>query len=277
MFTRQTLGHGVGLRTRHYTEFLEASPQVSWVEAISENFMGLGGRPLKVLEQVRRDRPVVLHGVSLNIGSTTALNLEYVEALKQLIERIEPAMVSDHLCWGRMGDRFSHDLLPLPFTEEALLLTVQRIQELQELLGRQVLIENVSSYMTFHQSVMTEWQFLNEVAQRADCGILLDVNNVYVSSRNHGFDPVEYVDAIDPQRVGQIHLAGHQDRGSIVIDTHEGHVSDPVWQLYAHTVKRLGRVPSLIEWDEGVPELPVLLEEAAKAQQVETQILGGAA
>ncbi len=273
MFSRQSLGHGVGLRVPHYPQFLESNPAVAWVEAISENFMGLGGRPLAVLEKVRRDRPVVLHGVSLNVGSVAPLDEQYLRDLKALVTRIEPAMVSDHLCWGRVGDQYSHDLLPLPFTEEALTLTVNRIQQVQDALGRQLLIENVSSYMAFRESTMTEWDFLREVAQRADCGILLDVNNVYVSARNHGFEAKTYLDAIPTERVGQFHLAGHQDRGHVVIDTHEGHVSDAVWALYAHAVRRFGAVPTLIEWDEGVPELPVLLAESAQARALEAKTL----
>jgi hypothetical protein len=262
------LGHGVGLRTQHFQEFLETSPRVDWVEAISENFMGIGGRPLAVLEKVRRDRPVVLHGVSLAIGSVAPLDDEYLSQLKSLAERIQPTFVSDHLCWGRAAGRYAHDLLPLPFTEEALAHVVERVKQVQDRLDRQLLLENVSSYMAYRESELEEWEFLSEVARRADCNLLLDVNNIYVSARNHGFDPQRYLAGVPVDRVKQFHLAGHQDRGTIVIDTHEGHVTDSVWSLYRDAVKRFGEVPTLIEWDEGVPELPTLLAESEKARAV---------
>jgi uncharacterized protein (UPF0276 family) len=262
------LGHGVGLRTQHFHEFLETSPRVDWVEAISENFMGVGGRPLAVLEKVRRDRPVVLHGVSLAIGSVAPLDDAYLTQLKSLAERIQPTFVSDHLCWGRAAGGYAHDLLPLPFTEEALAHVVARVKQVQDRLDRRILLENVSSYMAFRESELTEWEFLAEVARRADCHLLLDVNNIYVSARNHGFDPQAYLAGVPVDRVKQFHLAGHQDRGTIVIDTHEGHVTDSVWDLYRDAVKRFGQVPTLIEWDEGVPELPTLLAESEKAREL---------
>lgn len=273
MFSRPSLGHGVGLRPRHYSHFLDTSPEIGWVEAISENFMATGGRPMAVLEKARRDRPVVLHGVSLAIGSTEPLDPQYLNDLKALIRRIEPAMVSDHLCWGRAHGRYSHDLLPMPYTRESLGHVVARVKQVQDFLGRQILLENPSTYLEFTDVELGEAEFLAEVAQRADCGILLDVNNVYVSARNHGFDPIAYLDAVPVDRVGQFHLAGHQDRGTIVIDTHEGHVVDEVWKLYRHAVRRFGDVPSLIEWDEGVPELETLLAESLKAQQMATEVL----
>lgn len=269
MFSRMKLGHGVGLRTKHYTQFLEERPDVGWIEAISENFMGMGGRPLAVLEKVRRDRPVVLHGVGLSIGAVAPFEQKYLDQWKELVDRIEPAMVSDHLCWGAHGGRYVHDLLPMPFTEEALKHTVQRVQHVQEFLGRQILLENVSSYLTYPTSTMTEWDFLSEIANRADCGILLDVNNIYVSARNHGFSADDYLSGVPIDRVAQYHLAGHWDRGDILIDTHEGAVSEPVWDLYRKAVRRFGDVPTLIEWDEGVPELDVLLAESTRAAQVE--------
>lgn len=271
MFSRVKLGHGVGLRTRHYSQFLSEKPAIDWVEAISENFMGQGGRPLKVLEQTRRDRPVVLHGVGLGIGSTAAFDQNYLREWKELIARIEPALVSDHLCWGAHGSRFVHDLLPLPFTEEALAHVVERVKQVQDFLGRQILLENVSSYMVYPQSTMTEWEFLSSIAERADCGILLDLNNIYVSARNHGFSADDYVNGVPVERVAQYHLAGHLDRGDILIDTHEGHVSEPVWELYRKAVRRFGEVPTLIEWDTGVPELSTLLAESDKAAQIEAQ------
>ena len=274
MFSRVKLGHGVGLRTKHYSQFLEERPDVAWVEAVSENFMGLGGRPLAVLEKVRRDRPVVLHGVGLSIGAVAPFDQKYLADWKELIDRIEPAMVSDHLCWGAHGGRYVHDLLPMPFTEEAVKHTVSRVQHVQELLGRQIVLENVSSYLTYPTSTMPEWDFLSEIARRADCGILLDVNNIYVSARNHGFSPDAYLEGVPVDRVAQYHLAGHFDRGDILIDTHEGQVSDPVWDLYRKAVRRFGDVPTLIEWDEGVPELDVLLAESAKAKAIEADARG---
>lgn len=274
MFSRVKMGHGVGLRTKHYAQFLDERPDVEWVEAISENFMGLGGRPLAVLEKVRRDRPVVLHGVGLSIGAVAPFEQKYLDEWKELIGRIEPAMVSDHLCWGAHGGRYVHDLLPMPFTEEALKHTVQRVQHVQDFLGRQILMENVSSYLTYPTSTMTEWEFLSEVARRADCGILLDLNNIYVSARNHGFSADAYLAGVPGDRVAQYHLAGHWDRGDLLIDTHEGQVSDPVWDLYRKAVRRFGDVPTLIEWDEGVPELDVLLAESRKAAQIEAEARG---
>jgi len=271
MFSRVKLGHGVGLRTKHYPQFLEERPDVAWVEAISENFMGLGGRPLAVLEKVRRDRPVVLHGVGLSIGAVAPFEKAYLNQWKALVDRIQPAMVSDHLCFGAHGGRYVHDLLPMPFNEEALEHTVRRVEQVQEHLGRQILLENVSSYLTYPSSTMPEWQFLSEIARRTDCGILLDVNNIYVSARNHGFAADDYLEGVPVDRVAQYHLAGHWDRGDILIDTHEGQISEPVWDLYRKAVKRFGEVPTLIEWDEGVPELDVLLAESAKAAQIEAE------
>ena len=262
------LGFGIGLRPKHYREFLEASPTVDWVEAISENFMGVGGRPLAVLEKVRRERPVVLHGVSLGIGSAAPLDPRYLEDWKALIGRIEPALVSDHLCWGRAHGRYSHELLPVPFTEAALQHVVERVSRVQDFLGRRLALENASSYFTFKQSELTEWEFLAQVAQRADCDILLDVNNIFVSSRNHGFDPDAYLAGVPIDRVVQIHLAGHQRRPELIIDTHDGPVSDEVWALYARALARFGKVPTLIEWDDAVPPLEELLAEAQKARAI---------
>jgi len=274
-FQRIYLGHGVGLRPKHFGGYLESRPAVDWVEAISENFMRIGGRPLAVLEKVRRDVPIALHGVSLSIGSTDALNRQYLSELSELVARIEPAIVSDHLCWGSHGGRYVHDLLPMPFTEEALDHVVQRVQMVQDSLRRQILLENVSSYLTFNQSTMAEWDFLAELARRADCGILLDVNNIYVSARNHGFDPLDYLEAIPVDRVGQFHLAGHSDHGDYLLDTHDHHVCDAVWSLYAEAVRRFGLVSTLIEWDENIPELDVLISESRLAQAVEMKSLGG--
>src|SRR5712671_6986670 len=272
-FQRAHLGHGIGLRSKHYGRFLDERPEVGWIEAISENFIGVGGRPLAVLEKARRDFPVVLHGVSLSIGSVDPLDREHLAGLRELADRIQPVYVSDHLCWGTHRGRYLHDLLPLPYTEEALAYVVQRVLKVQDVLGRQILLENVSSYVGFRASTMPEWEFVSEVARRADCGILPDVNNVYVSARNHGFDPREYLARIPVDRVGQFHLAGYSDRGTYLFDTHDGPVSNPVWKLYDLAVRRFGRVPTLVEWDEHIPELDRLVEESRAAAAAEARAL----
>lgn len=274
-----SLGHGVGLRLPHYGHVLETLPtEVDWFEAVSENFIGLsnasGGRPLHVLEEVRKHYPVVLHGVSLSIGSVDPIDRSYLAKLRELYDRIEPAWVSDHLCWTGVGGENLHDLLPLPYTEEALAHVVAKLGAVQDFLGRRLLIENVSSYLTFEHSEMTEWEFLVEVARRADCGILLDINNIYVSSRNHGFDPMTYLEAIPPDRVGQFHLAGHSDNGDHLVDTHDHPVAGPVWSLYAQALRRFGNVSTLLEWDDRIPEFEGLVAELGKARRVAADILG---
>ena len=272
-FSVPYLGHGVGLRTTHFPRVLDGTARADWFEAVSENFMIDGGRPLAVLERARASCPVVLHGVSLSLGSTDPLSERYLRALRTLVDRIAPSWVSDHLCWGSVGGRYAHDLLPLPYTEEALEHVVDRVETVQNRLGRQILIENVSSYLTFAHSAMPEWEFLAAIAERADCGILLDVNNVYVSAVNHGFDPERYVMAMPPDRVGQIHLAGHSDKGTHLLDTHDGHVVPAVWDLYREAVQRCGPISTLIEWDDRVPEWGVLCAEAERARMVEAQML----
>ena len=273
-FTRVDLGHGIGLRSRHYPQFLEGGVRVGWVEAISENFMALGGRPLAVLERARADRPVALHGVSLSIGSADPVDPRYLKDLRALVGRIQPAVVSDHLCWGSHRGRYIHDLLPMPYTEEAVAHVASRVAQVQEALGRQILLENVSSYLTYAADTLTEWDFLSEIARRADCGILLDVNNIYVSAKNHGFDPMRYLEGVPVDRVGQFHLAGHSDRGAYLFDTHDGPVCADVWKLYEAAVKRFGPAACLIEWDEGVPELDVLLAESRRAAEHEAKAMG---
>lgn len=273
-FSVPYLGHGVGLRTRHFPRLWEGTARVDWFEAISENFMVDGGRPLAALEKAREVAPVVFHGVSLSLGSTDPLNEAYLNDLQRLIQRYEPAWVSDHLCWGSVGGHYAHDLLPLPYTEEAIDLVVTKIQQVQEKLGRQILIENVSSYLAYAHSTVPEWAFLAEIANRADCGILLDVNNVYVNAYNHQCDPQLYIDAIPSDRVGQIHLAGHSDKGAYLFDTHDGPVIEPVWELYRRAVRRCGRVSTLVEWDEQIPEFEVVCAEAERARAVETEELG---
>lgn len=271
---RPSLGHGIGLRPRHFGQLLAERPPVGWMEAVSENYLAAGGRPVAALEKVRSEVPVALHGVSLAIGSTDALDLPYLAALRALVDRIQPAIVSDHLCWGRHGGRYVHDLWPLPFTEEALAHVVDRVGQVQEALGRQILLENVSSYIAFHASEMSEWEFLGEIARRADCGILLDVNNIYVSARNHGFSASDYLDGVPADRVAQFHLAGHSDRGTYLFDSHDARVPDTVWDLYRAAVARFGAVPSLIEWDDHIPELEVLVGESRRAAAIEGEVLG---
>ncbi|MBI3448127.1 MAG: DUF692 domain-containing protein [Acidobacteria bacterium] len=273
MSDRPSLGHGVGLRRDHFERVLQAPTRVGWFEVISENFMVRGGRPLDVLTRVRRDYPVVLHGVSLSIGTTDPLDDAYLARLKDLAARVEPAWVSDHLCWTGVGGRNAHDLLPLPYTEESLDHVASRVARVQEALGRRIALENVSSYLTYTASDMTEWDFLREVAERSDCGILLDVNNIFVSSVNHRFDPVEYVEAIPVERVWQFHLAGHSDHGTHLLDTHDHPVRDEVWDLYRHAVRRFGAIPALVEWDGNIPEWDRLEAESLRAKEIEADVL----
>ena len=272
-----SLGHGIGLRTQHFEAFLAGGVGVDWVEAISENFFAPGGRPRAVLEKVRGELPVVLHGVSLSIGGPDPLDRQHLRRLRELAGWVEPAWVSDHLCWGTHRGRYLHDLLPLPFTEESLGHVVERVSAVQDVLGRQILLENVSSYLTFSASTLTEWDFLAEVARRADSGILLDVNNIYVSARNHGFDAHAYLEGIPVDRVAQFHLAGHSDHGTHLLDTHDHPVADPVWELYREAVRRFGPVSTLIEWDDHIPPLERLIEESERARQVASSARGRAA
>jgi uncharacterized protein (UPF0276 family) len=264
---------GVGLRPVHYGHILENRPAVPWFEAVSENYMGgrggSGGRPREILERVRTDYPVVLHGVSLNVGSTDPLREDYLDRLKTLADEVDPPWVSDHLCWTGVDGENTHDLLPLPYTEEALEHVAARVRRVQDRLDRPFLLENVSSYVAFRHSEMTEWEFLSEVARRADCGILLDVNNIHVSAVNHGFDPRRYVDAVPAGRVRQMHLAGPSAAGGgFLIDTHDHPVPEPVWDLYAAAVRRFGPVPTLIEWDGDIPDFAVLEAQAARARKI---------
>jgi uncharacterized protein (UPF0276 family) len=266
-------GCGVGLRKEHFESILEGRPTVAFFEAISENFMVDGGRPWHVLERVRRDYPLALHGVSLSLGSAEPLDRSYLARLKALFDRIEPAVVSDHLCWTGLGGHNSHDLLPMPLTEAAVRETARKIVEAQAFLGRRILVENISSYLEFRESEMTEGDFLAEVIERADCGILLDVNNLYVNARNHGLDPRRFLDRIPAERIGQIHLAGHEDHGDFVIDTHDQPVADPVWDLYESTLERVGAVPTLIEWDAKIPALDVVIAEARRAEAIQFRLI----
>src|SRR5579862_3457384 len=266
MLTRPSLGFGLGLRVDHYEAVLSDRPPVDWFEVLTENYLVPGGKPLNYLMRIRERYPLALHGVSLSIGSTAPLDHEYLRQVKALAARVEPAWVSDHLCWTGVAGRNTHDLLPLPYTEEAIAHVVERVRTVQDFLGRRILLENVSSYVAFRDSRISEWEFLAEIAARADCLILLDVNNIYVSSVNHEFDPLDYLAAIPPGRVQQIHLAGHENHGDYLIDTHDHPVPDPVWELYAHAVRRFGRVSTMIERDDHIPPLAELIAELARAR-----------
>ena len=269
------LGHGIGLRPPHYPRVLDGV-LADWFEVITENFTIPGGRPLAILERVRAERPVVLHGVSLSLGGTDPLDARHLADIAALADRIQPAWVSEHLCWGSHRGVHAHDLLPLPYTEEALDHVVARVRQVQERLGRRILVENVSSYVTFAHSAMSEAEFVAAVAERADCGILLDVNNVHVSARNHGFDARAYLDAIPVDRVGQMHLAGHTDCGTHLLDSHDAPVCDPVWALYRDAVRRFGAVSTLIERDDHIPPIEEVLAEADRARALMDAELGEA-
>jgi uncharacterized protein (UPF0276 family) len=265
------LGVGVGLRTVHYAHILEAKPDVDFFEILSENYLDTGGRPLHVLDQVAERYPLVLHGVSLSIGSTDRLDFEYLAKLKALADRTGARWVSDHLCWTGVSGRNTHDLLPMPLTEEALAHVAGRVRTVSEYLERPLMLENASTYAEFASSSMPEWEFFGRLMEEADCGMLLDVNNVYVSAFNHGFDPKRFLDAIDPSRVTQYHLAGHTNKGTHILDTHNDHAIPEVWDLYRHAVARTGHVSTLFEWDGDIPAFDVLHAEALKARHIREQ------
>ena len=271
---RPNLGHGVGLRVPHYEKALDGSLDVDWVEVITENFLGHGGRPQAVLAGARAQVPVVLHGVSLGIGSVEPLDTAYLARVRALSDQIEPAWVSDHLCWGRIEGHHAHDLLPLPYSEEALALVVERLGQVQDALGQPLVLENVSSYVAYTHSVMPEWEFLAEIASRSGCRVLLDVNNIVVSAKNFGFATEDYLDGIPKDVVWQFHLANHTDRGHYKFDSHKGAVGDEVWALYRLALQRFGDVSSLIEWDEDVPAWDILREESRKAGKIAAEELG---
>ncbi|HTY98533.1 MAG TPA: DUF692 domain-containing protein [Rhodocyclaceae bacterium] len=261
---------GIGLRSLHHRQVLEAPPDVGWLEVHSENFFAAGGEPLRVLEAVRERYPVSLHGVGLSLGSADELSRRHLEKLKALAERIEPAAISEHLCWSSVYGRYLNDLLPLPYTREALDTVCARVSRTQDFLGRAIMVENVSSYLRFAGAEIPEWDFVAAVARRTGCGILLDVNNIYVSARNHGFDAQAYLAAIPADRVWEIHLAGYEEEeeGGLLVDTHSRPVYEPVWQLYAQALARFGPVPTLIEWDNDIPALATLVAEADKAERL---------
>jgi uncharacterized protein (UPF0276 family) len=265
---KDCLGFGLGLRPDHYERVLDEQPEVDWLEIISENYMVDGGKALHYLDRIRALYPMVMHGVSMSIGSTAPLNIEYLERLKQLIDRVEPEWVSDHLCWTGVDGLNLHDLMPLPYTEETIEHLVTRVSQVQDFLGRQILLENVSSYVTYQASEMSEWVFLSTLAKRAGCLILLDINNIYVSSQNHGFDPVEYLDGIPAKHVQQFHLAGHSFQDQLIIDTHDHPISDPVWSLYQKAVERFGPIATMIERDANIPPLEELLAELDLARRL---------
>lgn len=271
------LGVGVGLRTAHFGHILSRHPAVDWFEVLSENFMETDGRPLYVLDQIAERYPVALHGVSLSIGSTDPLDRDYLRQLKGLAARTRAHWVSDHLCWTGVLGRNVHDLLPMPYTEEALRHTVARARAVSDILERPLVLENPSSYVEFAASSMPEWEFLARLAEAADCGLLLDVNNVYVSAFNHGFDPRVYVDALPADRIVQYHLAGHTHKGTHIIDTHSDHAVPEVWDLYARSVRRTGNLSSLYEWDEDIPDFETVHAEARKAGAYRDGVLAAAA
>jgi len=270
--TSPITGAGIGLRSRHYQEILDTKPAIPWFEVLSENYFGAGGLPIYHLESIRERYPITLHGVGMSLGSADPLNFDYLARLKKLAKIIEPAYISDHLAWISIDGRYVHDLLPLPYTQEALVHFADRVDQVQDYLGRRLLIENPSSYMSFKEADMNEWEFLQELVNRTDCDLLFDVNNVYVSSKNHGFDPVEYLHALPAGRVREIHLAGYEEQDNYLFDTHGCRVHPPVWELYKITIKHLGPVPTLIEWDTDIPEFEVLVDEAGKAQKMLNEV-----
>jgi uncharacterized protein (UPF0276 family) len=261
------LGVGIGLRKPHHKYILTNFPEVEWFEIIAENFLSEGGKSFEVLEKIIAHYQVVMHGVSLYFGSPEMPPRDHLLQLKRLVRRTKTPWLTDHLCWGSVDGTYSHDLLPLPYTKEVARYTAQKIRSIRDFLEVPIAVENVSSYAEYALSSMTEWEFLNEVADQADCGILLDVNNVYVSARNHGFDAYQYLETIDPNRVVQIHIAGHCDKGKFIIDTHDGPPVDPVWDLYARAIELCGHTPTLLEWDSKIPSFEVVHTEAIKARR----------
>jgi uncharacterized protein (UPF0276 family) len=260
-------GVGIGLRIPHYRHILEKKPVVDWFEIISENYMVDGGRPLEVLDRILEQYKVVQHGVSMYFGSADRLDREHLKRLKALVRRTNTPWLSDHLCWGSVDGRYTHDLLPMPYTWEAVQVTAAKIRQVRDFVEVPIVVENVSSYAEFHASEMTEWEFLTEVVELADCGILLDVNNIYVSSQNHSFDPMSYVDFVPAARVAQIHIAGHSRFEKYILDTHDHPVLDPVWRLYQRAIERCGPTATLLEWDDNIPSFDEVHAEALKAKR----------
>jgi uncharacterized protein len=272
--TKPFLGFGLGLRTEHYNEILESLPAIDWFEVITENYLVPGGKPLDFLHRIREHYPMVMHGVSMSVGSTDPIDWNYVDDVKTLADDLDVPWFSDHLCWTGVDHRNLHDLMPLPYHDDTVRHVAGRIARIQDHVGRPMLIENLSSYVTFRDSVMEEWEFLDAVAAEADCGILLDINNIYVSAFNHEFDPMTYVEAIDPRRVYQFHLAGHYHAGDYIVDTHDHPVIDPVWTLFEHAVRRFGPVSTMIERDADIPPLAEVVLELEHARRIAAPILG---
>jgi uncharacterized protein len=275
VITQPFLGFGLGLRTDHFEHILQHQPDIDWFEVLSENYLVAGGKPRYYLEAIAEQYPVVMHGVSMSIGSTDPLDMDYLKALKKLSNDIKPKWISDHICWTSIHGINSHDLLPLPYTDETVIHVAQRIAQVQDFLGERILLENVSSYLSYKDSTMDEWQFLSRVAEEADSLILLDINNIYVSARNHHFDPMTYLERIDARRVQQFHLAGHSDYGDYVIDTHDHDIPISVWDLYQAALKRFGPVSTMIERDANIPAFPALYQELRHAQALANQTLAG--
>ena len=259
------LGLGVGLRTPHYAHILSERPDIGFFEVLTENYLDTGGRPLYLLDKIAEHYPMVMHGVSMSIGSTDEIDFDYLAKVKALAARTGALWISDHICWTGVLGRNTHDLLPLPYTDESLKHSVERIKVIQDYLERPLVLENPSTYLEFADSDMPEWEFVARMAVEADCGLLFDVNNVYVSAYNHGFDPVEYIDAIPGDRVCQYHLAGHTNKGTHIIDTHNDHVLDPVWELFGHTIRHVGLRATLLEWDADIPPFEIVHQEVLKA------------
>ncbi|PIZ05087.1 MAG: hypothetical protein COY58_00910 [Gammaproteobacteria bacterium CG_4_10_14_0_8_um_filter_38_16] len=266
------LGFGLGLRVDHYETILKEKPPVDWFEIITENYLVPGGKPLYYLDKIREHYPMVMHGVSLSIGSSDPLDFEYLNEVKALAHRIEAKWISDHLCWTGIQSKNTHDLLPVPYTKAMLSHIVDRIKQVQDFLGRQLLIENPSSYVSYQQDEMTEWEFMKTMSLQSDCLILLDVNNVYVSSINHEFNPDDYINALPTERIYQIHLAGHSNMGDYIIDTHDNDIVDPVWDLYRKTIERHGFVSTMIERDDNIPPLSELLNELNLAKSIVSEV-----
>ena len=261
-----SLGFGLGLRPEHYDAVLSDAPRVDWFEVLSENYLVGGGKPLHYLDRIAERYPLVMHGVSMSIGGSDPLDYAYLKQLKNLSARIEARWISDHLCWTGVDGINLHDLMPLPYTQEALMHVAQRVSEAQDVLGARLVLENVSSYVSYRSSEMTEWEFLRELTRSADCDLLLDVNNIYVSSVNHGFDPLEFLQGIPVDRVRQMHLAGHQYQGRYIVDTHDAPVCEAVWSLYVAAVERFGHIATMIERDSNIPPLAQLVAELDRAR-----------
>ena len=262
------LGFGLGLRPPHYPDILEGVEGIDWFEVISENYMIPGGQPLRILDEIRERYPIVMHGVSLSIASTDPLNKAYLTDLKNLANRVKPCWISDHLCWTGVHGVNLHDLLPIPYTFEALDHIAGRIEQVQDFLGQRIAIENVSTYVSFKSSQMSEWEFITELAKRTDCWLLLDVNNVFVSAFNHGYDPHTFINGIPRDRVVQFHIAGHQDNGTYIVDTHDHPIRSEVWALYDYALKRFGPVSTLIERDDNIPDVSELIQELDQARNI---------